>query len=89
MRDHCRHCSNAPEVIRTAVLPSIRLPLSLRQVEDLPQERGSGISHETFRFQCKRCGPVLAAEPGEGRLKTARHPRPGGQDRRSNVTVHR
>ncbi len=40
----------------------IRLPLSLRDVEDLLHERGIDICHETVRFWWHRFGPMCAAE---------------------------
>jgi hypothetical protein len=40
----------------------IRFPLSLRNVEDLLQERGIDICHETVRFWWHRFGPMFAAE---------------------------
>ena len=42
-----RHFKTSPEIIRLAVMLCIRFPLSLRNVEDLPHERGIEISHET------------------------------------------
>ena len=40
----------------------IRFPLSLRQVEDLLQERGIDISYETVRAWWNQFGPMFAAE---------------------------
>ncbi len=40
----------------------IRFPLSLRQVEDLLNERGIDICHETVRAWWNRFGPMFAAE---------------------------
>ncbi len=42
MKNPVRYFNNSPEVIRLAVMMYIRYPLSLRQVEDLPFERGTG-----------------------------------------------
>ncbi|MCB1439789.1 MAG: hypothetical protein KDJ63_08460 [Nitratireductor sp.] len=39
----------------------VRLPLSLRNVEDLLHERGINISHETFRFWWHRFGLMFAS----------------------------
>ena len=39
----------SPEVIRMVMLLYIRLPLSLRNVEDLLFERGIDVCHETVR----------------------------------------
>ncbi len=43
----------------------IRYPLSLRQVEDLPFERGIDICPETVRFRWNRFGPMFAAAIGK------------------------
>jgi putative transposase len=56
-------------VIRLAVVMYIRYPLSLRQVEDLPFERGIDICHETVRFWWNRFGPMFAAEVRKRRLR--------------------
>ena len=42
-----RFLNSAPEVIHLTMLPYIRYPLSLRQVEDLLFDRGIDICHET------------------------------------------
>jgi putative transposase len=52
----------SPEIIRLAVMMYVRFPLSLRNVEDLPHERGVEISRETVRFWWHRFGPTSAAE---------------------------
>lgn len=43
------YSNSLPEVIRLVVMRYIRFPLSLRNVEDLPFERGIGICHETVQ----------------------------------------
>ncbi len=40
----------------------VRLPLSLRNVEDLLYERGIDLSHETVRLCWNRFGPIFTAE---------------------------
>jgi|TARA_R110000787_G_scaffold248908_1_gene354501 putative transposase len=40
----------------------VRSPLLLRNVEDLLNERGIEMSHETVRFWQNRFGPLFAAE---------------------------
>ncbi len=50
---HCmtnpfRCFQTSPEIIRLAVMMSVRLPLSLQQVEDLLREREIDICHETL-----------------------------------------
>lgn len=59
MKNPFRYFNSSPEVIRLTVMPYIRYPLSLRQVEDLLLERGIHISHETVRFPKVRCGSIL------------------------------
>ena len=46
----CLHFKTSPEIIRLAVMLYVRLPLSLRNVEDLLYERGIDISHQTALF---------------------------------------
>ena len=62
MRNPFRYFKTSPEVIRLAVMMYIRFPLSLRQVEDLLNERGIDICHETVRAGWNRFGPMFAAE---------------------------
>jgi len=40
----------------------VRFPLSLRNVEDLLDERGIDVSHESVRFWWNRFGPKFASE---------------------------
>jgi len=54
--------NSSPEVIRLVVMMYVRVPLSLRNVEDLLFERGIDISHETVRYWWNRFGPMFAAE---------------------------
>ena len=49
-----RYFKTSPEIIRLAVMLYVRFPLSLRNVEDLLQERGIDVSHETIRFWWNR-----------------------------------
>jgi len=57
-----RYFKTSAEIIRLAVMMYVRFPLSLRNVEDLLDERGIDISHETVRFWWNRFGPMFAAE---------------------------
>jgi putative transposase len=50
----------------------VRFPLSLRNVEDLLQERGIDISHETVRFWWNRFGPMFASEIRRKRIQQMR-----------------
>ena len=45
-----RYFKASPEVIRLAVTLYVRLPLSVRNVEDLLYEGGVALSHEIVRF---------------------------------------
>ncbi|MFP6728791.1 MAG: IS6 family transposase, partial [Alphaproteobacteria bacterium] len=62
MRNPFHYFKTLTEVIRLAVMMYIRFPLSLRQVEDLLNERGIDICHETVRAWWNRFGPMFAAE---------------------------
>jgi putative transposase len=64
-----RYFKTSPEIIRLAVLMYVRFPLSLRNVEDLLNERGIDISHETVRFWWNRFGPIFAAEIRKKRIQ--------------------
>ncbi len=57
-----RYFDSSPEVIRLAVLMYVRYPLSLRNVEDLLDERGIDISYETVRYWWNRFGPLFAGD---------------------------
>jgi putative transposase len=54
--------NSSPEVIRLAVMIYVRLPLSLRNVEDLLFEPRINISHETIRYWWNRFGPLFASD---------------------------
>ncbi len=47
----------------------VRFPLSLRQVEDLLNERGIDVSYETVRYWWNRFGPLFAAEIRKRRIR--------------------
>ena len=61
-RSPFRHFKTSPEVIRLAVMLYVRIPMSLRNVEDLLHERGIDVSHETIRYWWTRFGPLFAFE---------------------------
>tara|TARA_R110002072_G_scaffold11596_8_gene52116 strand:- start:1825 stop:2532 length:708 start_codon:yes stop_codon:yes gene_type:complete len=67
-----RYFKTSPEIIRLAVMMYVRFPLSLRNIEDLLQERGIDISHETVRFWWNRFGPLFAAEIRRKRVSQMR-----------------
>ena len=51
----------------------VRYPLSLRNVEDLLQERGIDIYHETVRYWWNKFGPLFVKEIREKRLHPVPH----------------
>jgi putative transposase len=57
-----RYFHSSPEVIQLVVMPYVRFPLSLRNVEDLLFERGIDVCHETVRLWWNRFGRMLAAD---------------------------
>ena len=50
----------------------VRFPLLLRNVEDLPHERGIDISDEAVRFWWNRFGPLFGAEIRKKRVNQMR-----------------
>jgi putative transposase len=71
-RSPFRYFKTSEEIIRLAVMMYIRFPLSLRNVEDLLDERGVDISHETVRYWWHRFGPLFAAEIRKRRVEGMR-----------------
>lgn len=67
-----RYFKSSPDIIRLVVMPYVRFPLSLRNVEDLLHERGIEISHETVRFWWNRFGPTFVAEVRRRRVDRMR-----------------
>lgn len=67
-----RYFNSSPEVIRLVVMLYVRFPLSLRNVEDLPFERGIDICHETVRLWWNRFGPMFAADIRRQRVSRMR-----------------
>jgi hypothetical protein len=68
----------------------VRFPLLLRQVEDLPFDRGIDISHETVRFWWNRLGRCLPRRSGNAaliiiRIRTA----VGAWTKRSSILMAR
>lgn len=55
-----RYFNSSPEVIRLVVMMYVRLPSSLRNVEDLLFERGIDICHKTVRMAHLRPSPPTA-----------------------------
>ena len=67
-----RYFKTSPEIIRLAVMRYIRFPLSLCNMEDLRDERGIDICHETVRFWWHRFRPMFAAEIRKRRVEGMR-----------------
>ena len=57
-----RYFNTSPEIIRLAMMMYVRFPLSLRNVEDLLDERGIDGCHESVRHWWNRFGPMFASE---------------------------
>jgi putative transposase len=62
----------SPEIIRLTIMMYVRIPLSLRNVEDLPHGRGIDVSYETVRYWWHRFGPMFAAEIRKRRIEGMR-----------------
>ena len=71
-RNPFKYFKTSKEIIRLAVMLYVRFPLSLRNVEDLLDERGIEISHESVRFWWHRFGPLFAAEIRKRRVEGMR-----------------
>lgn len=74
-RSRFRRFRFRPEIIRLAVMLNVRLPLSLRNAQDLPDERGIDKSLETARSWWQRFGPMFAAEIRKRRIAGMRSSR--------------
>ena len=61
-RSPFKYFKTSPEIIRLAMMLYVRFPVTLRNVEDLLQERGIDISHETVLFWWHWFGPMFANE---------------------------
>jgi putative transposase len=61
-RSTSKYFKTSPEIIRFAVMLYVRFTLSLRNVEDLLDERSIEVSHETVRFWWQCFGPLFASE---------------------------
>jgi putative transposase len=57
-----KYYKTSPEIIKLAIMYYIRYPLSLRQVEDIPHERGIDICHETIRCWWNKFGSLFSKE---------------------------
>ena len=51
-----RYFKTSPEIIQLGVLMYVRIPLSLRNVEDLLRERGIDVCQESGRLWVDRFG---------------------------------
>lgn len=68
MRAPFRSFKTSAEIMRMAVMPYIRFPPPMRNVEDLLHERGINVLHQTVRFWWHRFGPMFAAEIRKRRI---------------------
>jgi putative transposase len=57
-----RYFKTSPEIIQLAVMLYVRLPLSLRNLEDLLHESGVDVSYETVRYWRNRVGSQFASD---------------------------
>jgi len=62
MKNPFRYFNSSPEVIHLTAMMYLRYPLSLRQVENLPSERGIDICHKAARFRRSRFVPICEPE---------------------------
>ena len=68
-RSPFRYFKTSPEIIRLAVMLSVRHPLSLRNGEALLHERGIKTSHKTVQLWWNRLGLPSSAKEGQKRKK--------------------
>ena len=71
-----RFFKTSPEIIRLAVMMSIRYPLSLRNVEDLLHGRGIDVTYDAVRFWWNRFGTIFAVEIRRSRVQAIRGRQP-------------
>ena len=71
-RSPFKYFKTSPEIIRLAMMLYVRFPIMLRNVEDLLQERGIDISHETVLFWWHWFGPMFANEIKKRRIEGLR-----------------
>ncbi len=60
-----QYFKTSPQIVKLAVMYYLRLPLRLRQVEDVLHERGIDTCHETVRF-----GGIVLAPYWQNRFGT-------------------
>jgi putative transposase len=61
-----RFFKTSPEIIRVMVTLYIRFPLSLHNIDDLLDERGVEISHETVRYWWNWFSTIFASHIRKG-----------------------
>jgi putative transposase len=71
-RSPFKYFKTSPEIIRLAMMLYVRFPVTLRNVEDLLQERGVEIDHETVLFWWHWFGPMFANEIKKRRIEGLR-----------------
>jgi len=57
-----RYFKTSPEIIQLAVMLYVRVPLSLRNVEDLLHESGVDVSYASVRYWWHRFGSQFASQ---------------------------
>ena len=57
-----RYFKTSPEIIQLAVMLYVKFPLSLRNIEDLPHERGVDVSFEPVWCWRFNVGPMCVGE---------------------------
>lgn len=67
-RSPFRYFKTSPEIIRLAVRVYVCFPISHRNVEDLPHERGIDMGHDSIRFRWNGFGPLSASEIRQKRV---------------------
>ncbi len=75
-----RYFKTSPEIIRLAVMLNVRFPLSLRNFEDLPHERGADASHEIVRLWWNRFGPMSQLKTTEVEVSRRTNTQIGGRN---------
>ena len=57
-----RYFKTSPEIIQLAVMLYVRFPLSLRNIEDLPHERGVDVSFDSAWYWRCNVAPMCVGE---------------------------
>ena len=87
-KNHFRYFKTSAEIIQSGVMMYVRFPLSLRNVDDLLQERGIDTCHESVRLWVDRFGTYFAHKIRKRRSEAMRR-RPQWQWHLDEVFVSR